>query len=144
MRRLWIPVAALVACVGLATQAGIAYARGDARRPAANTCASLVTKYQSFGKDISNADVSRPSTLSAAFKKLAADVNAFARTVPSQLRAAFKDLAKLYKRLASIDFSNRSNLSQLSSIARGGPYRADERKIADYLAKQCNYSTPTT
>jgi hypothetical protein len=143
MRRRWIPVAALVACAGLATQTGIAYAGGSGQRPAANSCANLVKGYKNFSKDTGSSDVTNPASLSAAFKRAAADVKALAKNAPSQIKGALNDLANAYKQLSGVDFSNQANLAQLTVLAQP-PLPSDLLKLANYFSRQCNFSIPTT
>ena len=142
MRRLWIVVAAALACAGLAAQTGVAYADAGTNRSASASCSDLVKKYQKVNGAADRTDFRNPKSLSALFKQAAKALSQLASSGPGQLRSAFKHLAQGFAQLAKIDFSNPGSFSQLSDF--GSQYGADLRKIAAYFAQRCNFTIPTT
>lgn len=142
MRRFWIMVTAVLACVALAAQVGVAYASDGGTRPTVS-CSSLVKKYRTVNKDAASINFNNPQSLSNLFKKAGQEFKNLASSGPSQLRSAFKDLGKLYTSFAQLDFSNSATFAQLSQIAQD-PYRSDLQKIGQYFQKQCNFTIPTT
>lgn len=145
-RRLWIVVATVVACAGLAGQTSIASAEsGNAH--AATSCRNLVRKYQLFNNARRNvAGQGGPSSIQQYYASLAKTYQKLARSGPRQLRTAFKHLGQYMAQVARIDFSNPSSAQQLGQqlAASAQQLQPDIQKIAAYLASVCHYTSPTT
>jgi hypothetical protein len=142
MRRLWIMVAAALACAGLAAQTGVAFADAGTGRSASSSCTDLAKKYRKVNGVADRTDFSNPKNLAGLFKQAAKALNQLASSGPSQLRSAFKHLAQGFAQLAKVDFTNPGSISQLSGF--GQQYGDDLKKIAAYFASRCNFTIPTT
>jgi type VI protein secretion system component VasK len=140
MRRRWIVVAAVVACAALAGQTGTASAQ-DGSRHAAASCASLVKGYQKVSSSTSNTDITKPASVSKAFKDAQKVVNKLAGSAPSEIKAALKHLGQVYGQLAKLDFSKSASFSQVGTAFQG--LVSDLQKIASYFAGKCHYTIPT-
>ena len=145
-RRLWIVVATVAACAGLAGQTSVASAESGTI-PTASSCKDLIRKYQSFNNRRRNGlGQGSPTSIQQYYASLAKTYRKLARSGPRQLRAAFKHLGQYMAQVARIDFSNPTSAQQLgqqlaASAQQLGP---DIQKIATYLASVCHYTSPTT
>jgi hypothetical protein len=145
-RRLWIVVAMVVACAGLAGQVSIASAE-SANPHAATSCRDLVRNYRSFNNAPRNGlGEGSPTSIQQYYSRLAKSYRKLAKSGPRQLRTAFKHLGQYMAQVARIDFSNPSSAQQAgqqmaASAQQLGP---DIQEIAAYLASVCHKTSPTT
>lgn len=142
MRRRWILVAAVLVCGGVAAQTGVAFASSGTGTLSASSCSKELKKFQTVNDDIGGDNFSRIDNVELTLHKAAKEFHNLASSGPHQLRSAFGGLARLYKELATIDFSNTANFAQLSQMTR--PYASDLTTVARYFARQCNVTIPTT
>jgi hypothetical protein len=141
MRRAWIVVATVVACAGLAGQTSIAYAESGNTR-ATSVCSDLIRNYKTLSKAQANANPGKLGSLSKVYSTGGRILNKLASSGPSVLRTAFKHIAQAYAKLAHVDFSKPSSISQLEGLVQQvGP---DLQKVAAYFAAQCHYTIATT
>jgi len=140
MRRLLV-VSVMTAVATAFTAGGVADAHTDAARPAVS-CASLIKKYQKSSATASNINPSNPQSLQSAFRAAAKEFKSLANSGPSQLHTAFRALANLYAHLTSVNFSDPSSLSQLETIGTSDAKYFEQ--IAQYFAKSCGFTIPTT
>jgi len=140
MRRVW-SVVAVVAVAATFGMGGVAAAQSGGTR-ASVSCSSLAKKYEHGSVGSSSVDISNPKSLNQVFHEAGKAFQSLASTGPSSLRPAFLRLSRFYSHLSSADLSNPSTLSQLEQF--GTTYRADLEKIAQYFAKKCGITIPTT
>jgi len=140
MRRVLV-VLALTAVATAFAAGGVAGARTDTTRPAVS-CASLVQKYQKSSATASHINPSNPQSLESAFRTAAKEFRSLSGSGPRQLRQAFRSLASLYSQLTSVNFSDPSSLSQLETIGTKDAKYFEQ--IAQYFAKTCGFTIPTT
>ena len=141
MRGLWIVVASLVAVASVTIGSGVAAAARVETKGSASSCLNLIKNYQKTSSAASTINPNNPKSFQAAFKAAAKEIRSLASNGPSSLRPAFKHLASAYDKFAKLDFSNPASLTQLTQFAT--TYAADLAKIAQYFAKQCNFTIPT-
>jgi hypothetical protein len=134
-------VLAMTAVATAFAAGGVASAHPSDTRPEVS-CASLVKQYQKSSTAASKIDISKPQSLSTAFKAAAKEFRSLANSGPSTLRPAFKNLANLYAHLTGVNFSDPSSLSQLETIGTSDAKYLTQ--IAQYFAKRCGFTIPTT